>query len=38
MFTIISLPKRLGEACCAVESLRMRSFAATPSIVALMVM
>ena len=28
----ISLPSRLGEPCCAVESVRMRSVAGTPSI------
>ncbi len=33
----ISLPSRLGEPCCAVESVRIRSFAGRPSIVALIV-
>ena len=37
MFTIISLPRMLGAACCAVESLRMRSVAGTPSIFVSMV-
>src|SRR5215813_11244224 len=33
MLISISLPSRLGEPCCAVESERMRSLAARPSIV-----
>ena len=32
MLTNISLPRMLGDACCAVESVRMRSVAGMPSI------